>query len=208
MHVLSTARKGDVVLKIYQDNCAEDPREWDNLGTMVCAHGHYSLGDEQAQNIDDYRSWNDWFYHEIVMPNGGWHNIIYKPLYMYDHSGITIRTRPFSCPWDSGQIGYIYVTKKQVREEWKRKRVSKHLLTAVLDILECEVEIYDQWGRNDVYYFSLDKEIKCSCCGHVSMENIDSCGGFYGTDWLDNGMSEQIDKEYHSLLEELETCYA
>ena len=27
-------------------------------------------------------------------------------------------TGPFSCPWDSGQVGFIYVEKKKVKEEW------------------------------------------------------------------------------------------
>ena len=27
------------------------------------------------------------------------------PLYLYDHSGITMNTTGFSCPWDSGQVG-------------------------------------------------------------------------------------------------------
>ena len=29
-------------------------------------------------------------------------------LYLYDHSGITMNTTGFSCPWDSGQVGWIY----------------------------------------------------------------------------------------------------
>lgn len=29
------------------------------------------------------------------------------PLYLYDHSGITMNTTGFSCPWDSGQVGWI-----------------------------------------------------------------------------------------------------
>lgn len=42
---------------------------------------------------------------------------IILPLYLYDHGGITISTRPFSCPWDSGQVGYIYASKDKFRKE-------------------------------------------------------------------------------------------
>lgn len=38
------------------------------------------------------------------------------PLYLYDHSGITISTVPFSCPWDSGQVGWIYAPKDTFRK--------------------------------------------------------------------------------------------
>lgn len=38
-------------------------------------------------------------------------NVAILPIYMYDHSGLTISTGPFSCPWDSGQVGIIYIEK-------------------------------------------------------------------------------------------------
>ena len=38
-------------LKIVQDTDPESPRTWDNLGTMVCFHKRYELGDKT-----DYRT--------------------------------------------------------------------------------------------------------------------------------------------------------
>lgn len=32
-------------IKIYHDEDAESPRDWDNLGEMVCFHRRYNLGD-------------------------------------------------------------------------------------------------------------------------------------------------------------------
>ena len=37
-------------LKIIRDTDPADPREWDNLGTMVCFHSRYNLGDEQPRS--------------------------------------------------------------------------------------------------------------------------------------------------------------
>ena len=34
-------------VKIFHDSAPQSPREWDNLGTMVCWHRKYCLGDEQ-----------------------------------------------------------------------------------------------------------------------------------------------------------------
>ncbi len=39
------------------------------------------------------------------------------PVYLYDHSGITINTVPYSCRWDSGQIGWIYQPKSDTATE-------------------------------------------------------------------------------------------
>lgn len=40
--------------------------------------------------------------------------IIFMPLFLYDHSGITMNTCGYSCRWDSGQVGYIYTDRKTI----------------------------------------------------------------------------------------------
>ena len=175
-------------LSIYQDTDRPDPREdGEFLGTMVYSHRDYILGDVKAENIDYYNSWNEWLKGELG------DDIIALPLYIYDHSEITIRTYPFSCPWDSGQVGYIYVSKEDVRKEWRVKRISSKLHNKVINILETEVEVFDQWGRGDVYGFVLSKKCNCNECDHEHDDAIDSCWGFYGTDWEDNGMTHYLD---------------
>ena len=42
-------------------------------------------------------------------------DVVIKPIYMYDHSGQTIRLTPFGDPWDSGVCGYIYAKKKLLK---------------------------------------------------------------------------------------------
>ena len=44
------------LVRIKRDDYPQNPREWDNLGTMVCGHRRYCLGDEQAQNTELYAS--------------------------------------------------------------------------------------------------------------------------------------------------------
>ncbi|GHV34412.1 hypothetical protein FACS18949_10420 [Clostridia bacterium] len=58
------------------------------------------------------------------LPNG-WFNADFKrtgsysdKLYLYDHSGLTINTTGFPCPWDSGQIGWAYVSHTDIIKEY------------------------------------------------------------------------------------------
>jgi len=107
------------------------------------------------------------------------------PLYLYDHSGITISTGPFSCPWDSGQVGYIYVSIKDVLQEFNRKRMSKKLKQKAIDILRSEVNTYDDYLTGSIYGYVIEptdenKEIQCD----------DSCWGFFGYDHEASGLIE------------------
>ena len=39
-----------------------------------------------------------------------------RPIFMYDHSGIVLNTSAFSCPWDSGWLGWTYITPENLDE--------------------------------------------------------------------------------------------
>ena len=40
------------------------------------------------------------------------------PVYMYEHSGIALSTGSFSDNWDSGQVGWIYTSHKNIIKEY------------------------------------------------------------------------------------------
>lgn len=180
-------------LKLVQDSSPESPRTWDNLGTMICFHRRYDLGDKHNYSSDDYSSWEEMKQAIIKEENPA----VILPLYMYDHSGISISTSPFSCRWDSGQIGFILVSKKKALEEFGGKIVTAKLKERIEKILEGEVETYTQYVEGDVYGFQIVDE---------DDDIIDSCYGFYGSDHKESGMLDYIDHELLGLSsrEELE----
>jgi len=101
-------------------------------------------------------------------------DVIALPLYLYDHGGISMRTNrsyPFDCPWDSGQVGYIWVTREEVRRTYKVERISPKLLDRVIGFLGWEVEVYDQHLRGEIYGYVIEDE---------NGEHIESCWGYYG----------------------------
>ena len=118
-------------LRVEQDDMAENPREVDNICTMVCWHRHYSLGDNHDYDgIEDFFQslckevlgkgydvtaelyWQDMF--KMLRESN---LILIKPINMYEHSGITVSTSnvyPYNDRWDAGCVGFIYVTKKAI----------------------------------------------------------------------------------------------
>lgn len=136
---------------------------------------------------------------------------------------------PYNDPWDAGCVGFAYITKakamKELREHevdenghrikvehkhpngnvtysYKTKPLTDETWRArAREIIDAEVETYDQYLRGDVYGYILEKEVtveeKCPHCGEVintytEMEEVDSCWGFYGGCIEDNGIFDEI----------------
>ena len=170
-HVIKEEEHRGLRILIYNDLEPDSPREWENLGHMICFHRKYNLGDKHDFTIDSFREFIG--YRLQADP------IISLPLYLYDHSGISISTRSFigrahHAEWDSGMVGYIYVTKEEVRKEFGVKRISPKLRAHVIEILEGEVKTYDQYLTGDVYGYVIEG---------AAGEHLDSCWGFYGFDY-------------------------
>lgn len=168
---------GKYLIEIEQDTTPESPRSWDNLGKMVCFHRRYSLGDKHDYNSDDYSGWDEQL--KVISKNED--VCVILPLYLYDHSGITMKTTSFGCPWDSGQVGWIFISKDKVRKEYSVKRISKKLKERITGYLINEVKTYDQYLTGEVYGYKIH-EIKTCELGHEHREELDSCWGFYGED--------------------------
>jgi hypothetical protein len=175
-----------ITVKIVPDQDPESPREWCNLGTMACWHSRYTLGDVQpSEDPDEYLA---------DLPEGS----IILPLYLYDHSGITMSTSGFSCPWDSGQVGVIYVTPERIRAEYGADSAESR--EQARKALECEVKVYDQYLTGDVWGFLAEETEDCPCCGSPKVVIEDSCFGFYGADKA--AMKEHLDEKFHAALDE------
>lgn len=174
--------KNGQTLKVYQDDYAENPRTaWDNLAEFHFFHKRYNFGDETDIDPSDYESWE-----ELAEANFHEDDIV-VPVYMYEHSGITISTTPFSCRWDSGQLGFAVISYKKIVWEYGTNLPENREIAR--RVLEGEVETLDQYLRGEVYTFDLVETSECDL-GHEHEEIIESCCGFYGSDLEKNGLYE------------------
>lgn len=166
-------------IKIYPDISPDSPRDWDNLGIMLCAHRRYNLGDKDTLiNLSNYSSWDE--IEKAVEEEYG--KSIILPLYLYDHSGITISTKPFSCPWDSGRVGLIFAPYSKIRSEYSCKRISAKIRDKAMKVLEGEVATYDQYVRGEVYGYVVESNNR-SIQSIIDDDVAGSCWGFYGMDY-------------------------
>ncbi len=104
-------------------------------------------------------------------------HLVSLPLWLYDHSGITIscgdREYPYNDRWDSGLVGWIaYARQKDDGEDWREKAFAR---------MRAEVEEYDHYLTGEVYGFTL----------YENGEETDSCWDFYGDDLTQNGILDE-----------------
>jgi len=115
-YVIASTELDNRRIIISYDDFDDNPRDMnENLGIMACFHRRYEIGDPT------HRDENPLEFQEWVTTNKSIAK--YFPIYLYDHSGLTISTQPFNDRWDSGLLGYIYVTKERVRKEYGVKRI-------------------------------------------------------------------------------------
>ena len=164
-------------LNIEQDHDPMNPRtEFDNVGKMVCWHTRYNLGDEQPKcDPDEYLL--QMMQDRERSLHGKWvpdsverkcleayidKHFVMLPLYLYDHGGLSISVGSYGCPWDSGKVGFIYVSRES--------REYDDLAAG----LTAEVEVYNQYLQGDAWGYTIENP-----AGDVT----DSCWGFYGFDY-------------------------
>lgn len=136
---------------------------------------------------------------------------IIRPLSLYDHSGITIFAGAPTCPWDSGYVGWQYVTDNALANVWNGDR------DKALAYMDATLNAYDDYIRGNVYGFMLEKGTLTkvtteypdgitSVRDEIEWEDEDSCWGFIG-DWWGKGdptgMRDHLPREVEALFDSL-----
>lgn len=163
---------GDLIVEITHDEDAGDPRkDFDQLGVMVCWHDRANLGDRQLNRRDE--SIPDF------VAEAKREGYLVIPLWLYEHGGRTMRAgegNPFHDQWDSGQVGFIYMTKATIAENWGTTpdREGKTPMERAEACLRAEVAEYDQWLTGDIYCY----DIKDPQADPDTLESLCGCYGF------------------------------
>lgn len=200
---LETIYVGNYRISVDWDGDAESPREdRDNMWTFICWHRRSNLGDLQLTSRE-FGSLEEIEAH-LRKEHGA---RLIRPLYLYEHSGMTISLSPFSCPWDSGQVGYAFVSSETLRKEYSVKRITKAVEAKALAYLKGEIDEYDQYLTGQIYQYDIERlPEKCEECGvefvdgecpecgdEAEGDTIDSLCGCYGLDYCIEEAKRQVE---------------
>lgn len=200
-------------VRIFQDEDAPNPREeFENLGEMVCWHSRYLLGDKKLNprkyDPRDFVLWNlldecsderrsminaledddeavygeDAVTMEMAMALTEKFYVI-APCWLYDHGGITM-SRGSQCMWDSGQVGFQYISLRKLREVYGADQTEEQLRGLGKKVLDEELEAYDQYLRGDVYGYVIED---------ADGIEVDSCWGYFGFQYAKDSANEAVE---------------
>ncbi len=172
----------------YDLECRSDDADMEypeGFGMHIETHSyHINRGEDCPVDMDEFLRWK---YMQDYQPDGEIFDYIrfdnehyWLPIYMYSHSGDTIATTPFSCGWDSGMVGIVFISKKQftkdeyygIRKSWNtdRKRDWAH------GLLDSWVEGLDNYITGCVFGYKVERLDEDDEVG----DEIASCWGFVG----------------------------
>lgn len=197
LHVEKHATKDGRVLIGEVAYCADaaNPREWDNLSTLLLHpnkscwtvekryQSPYYEGDLIVDlDIDKgdapYEHLENLIKHQLRMRPS---DVVAYPITKYEHGCISL-SLGYREGWDCGVVGFVFATKEKIRYAYGVKRVTKSVLEKVKNVMESELDDLSQWLNGEVYEYAI-KEVTLDECGDVvDTVCLDSCAGFYGYD--------------------------
>ena len=162
-------------IKLYQDEDAISPNDWDSgpdTGVFIVTTKNREFEViPKGYSVDEIT--------EHMRTHKLYHGHKVYPLYAYVHSGVALslgRQWPFDCPWDSGQIGFVLV---------KRGIGVRDFDSAAQSV----VETWNQYLSGDVWGISIQD----------SEDNVlDSCWGFYGFEYAKKEAMEMAESTFQA----------
>lgn len=146
------------------DEHPDDPFKIDAyITTFVLSHKRYNLGNKTSIDFSTITSWEGV---KAAIKREFKDALCITPVYMYDHSGISLSNTPFSCPWDSGQVGYALIRKSHLKY-WGLdvNMTQEELLKRIMD----DTFKYSLYLNGESYIISLVEHTTCETCGqHVT----------------------------------------
>ena len=156
----------------YDENPISPREEFRLTEIATIKKGRYKIG-EVFIDADSYDSIEEM---EKFLKNER-NAICIKPLFIYDHGGVVLKTSPFNCPFDSGRIGFVYTTKSMLEDagfiKSKNSKLTQKLKDKLNQLIDREIDEYTKWIMGHIYAYKVYKnnEIVSCCYGYYSIDD-------------------------------------
>ena len=169
--------------ELVYDTDAANPRDCDNLGTILIAPrlSHWIANRDSAVDTSIPLGKN---------PHEHWENIrkqqlkksdiaIAYPITKHEHSGISLQLG-YKQGWDYCVIGFIYVTKETIRKCYDVDRITQSIIQHAKTCIQSELDTLASWLNGECYGWQI-KEYALTDDGldWEEVDTLDACWGYF-----------------------------
>ena len=184
--------------ELVYDTDATNPREWANLGTILIApnksHWIASRDDVVDTSIplgnNPYEHWNNLRREQLKLKKSD--IAIAYPITKYEHGEISLQLG-YKQGWDYGVVGFVYVTKEQVRKCYGVDRITKSIIERATSCLQDELDTLTRWVNSDCYGWQI-KEYALDDDGldWEEVDTLDACWEYFGKEQALDDMQNML----------------
>ena len=155
-------------IEVTQDEFAENPREHCVTSTFVGGTRGTGSGvcDKQLPRSQHGNSIDEAVLNYANEQSLDINDMLWFTVYSFEHGNMALSLTPFNCRFDSGTGGFIYESKKAIREAFGVKRISTKLKEKIRSRMQSELEELSSWANGQVYSVAIldeDEDIITSC---------------------------------------------
>ena len=174
-------KNGLIGVGYYEESPSNPQKDWDEFGEILyLERSRYVLGGRGVSN------------EEMRETAENPENIV-LPVYAYVHGGATISTGAFSCQWDSGQSGIVWISKADALKEHGWKILTAKRREKVLEMLRGTVKTFDMYLTGEVYDLRI---VRLDEDGEPDNSDIvDSVGDYFGHEGAEEELQRMLDAE-------------
>ena len=186
--------------ELVYDQHATSPREYDNLGTILIsphkAHWVTSRDDVVDTSIplstSAYEHWENLRREQLKLKKSD--IAIAYPISKFDRGGeISLSLGGKSGCWDCAVVGFIYVTKPQVRKCFGVERITKSIIEHAKTCIQSELDLLSAWLNGECYGWYI-KEYALTD-GGLDWEGVgilERCWGYFDQEQASCDMKDML----------------
>lgn len=174
-------KNGLIGVGYYEEEASNPQTDWDEFGEILyLERSRYVLGGRGVSN------------EEMRETAENPENIV-LPVYAYVHGGATISTGAFSCPWDSGQSGIVWISKADALKQHDWKILTAKRREKVLEHLRGTVKTFAMFLEGDVYDLRI---VRIDEDGDPDPSDIvDAVGDVYDREYAEEELEAMLARE-------------
>ena len=184
--------------ELVYDPDATNPREWDNLGTILIApsKSHWIANRDVAVDTsiplgkNPYEHWENLRNKQLKLKKSD--IAVVYPITKYEHGAISL-SLGYAKGWDYTVSGFIYVTKENLRNEYGVKRITKSMLNNAKTCLQSELDMLSHWLNGNCYGWQI-KECTPTDDGldWKEVDTLDACWGYLDKEQALDAMKDAL----------------